>query len=278
MSSVCQKPQTRSFSAFLCPSRLLIRKLFRSPFLLLLLSFLGITGAYGADAATLMAHSRPSSAIVIGFVGGFVSHNDLRHSEVQLANTLRSEYKGQAHVAVFENRHRQDAYTSVLKWLDGDGDPGLSDTEKTHARIILYGHSWGASAVVALARQLQAAHIPVLLTIQVDSISKPGFDDHLIPANVERAVNFFQTGGALHGEQTIAAADPERTEILGDFRFDYKTQPAPCSTYPWFARHFMKGHTSIECDPKVWSRIESLITRYLTAPGSQPSTISTNLH
>ncbi|HEY7352057.1 MAG TPA: hypothetical protein VH596_04745 [Terriglobales bacterium] len=276
MSSVCQKPQTTSFSTVPCPDHLFIKGLSRSAFLFLLLSLLGGTSAYGAAAAALIPSTSSGSAIVVGFVGGFVSHNDLRHSEVQLANKLKSEY-GRAHVAVFENRHRDDAHTAVLKWLDGDGDPGLSDAEKREARIILYGHSWGASAVVALARQLQTDHIPVLLTIQVDSISKPGLDDHVIPANVERAVNFFQTGGVLHGEQKIVAADPEHTEILGDFRFNYKVQPAACSTYPWIARHFMKGHTSIECDPKVWSRIESLITRYLITPNSQPSTISTNL-
>ena len=68
-----------------------------------------------------------------------------------------------------------------MKWLDSDGNGGISDSEKRQARIILYGHSWGASAVVALARELQKQQIPVLLTIQVDSITKPGQDARVIP-------------------------------------------------------------------------------------------------
>lgn len=211
----------------------------------------------------------PNSAIVIGFVGGFVHHNDTRHAEVQLAEKLRTGYSGRAHVSIFENHRREDAYNAVMKWLDSDGNGGISDSERRQARIILYGHSWGASAVVALARELQKQRIPVLLTIQVDSITKPGQDDRIIPPNVVRAVNFYQAGGMLHGLAEIVPADPIRTQILGDFRFDYKKQPEPCSTYPWFARHFLKGHTAIECDPNVWSRIETLIGEYLLPVQSQ---------
>jgi hypothetical protein len=220
-------------------------------------------------AKPLASGNAPNSAIVIGFVGGFVHHNDTRHAEVQLAEKLRAGYTGRAHVSIFENHHRDDAYNAVMKWLDSDGNGGISDSERRQARIILYGHSWGASAVVALARELQKQRIPVLLTIQVDSITKPGQDDRIIPPNVARAVNFYQAGGMLHGLQEIVPADPTRTQILGDFRFDYKRQPEPCSTYPWFARHFLKGHTAIECDPQVWSRIETLIGEYLLPTQNQ---------
>jgi pimeloyl-ACP methyl ester carboxylesterase len=190
---------------------------------------------------------------------------------VQVAEKLRREYGGTAHVEVFENHHRQLAHAAVLKWLDRDRDGRLSDPEKQQARIILYGHSWGGAAVVALARQLEREHIPILLTIQVDSISKPGHDDRVIPANVGRAINFYQTRGPLHGKPGIVAADPGRTEILGDFRFSYKKEPEPCSAYPWFARHFLKGHISIECDPIVWSRVEGLITEYLFPQAAESS-------
>ena len=223
----------------------------------------------------LTAGAAANSAIVIGFVGGFVHSNDTRHAEVQLAEKLRTGYSG-AHVSIFENHHRDDAYNAVMKWLDSDGNGGISDSERRQARIILYGHSWGASAVVALARELQKQRIPVLLTIQVDSITKPGQDDCIIPPNVARAVNFYQAGGMLHGLPEIVPADPLRTQILGDFRFDYKKQPEPCSTYPWFARHFLKGHTAIECDPNVWSRIETLIGEYLAPVQNQVQAPASN--
>ena len=47
----------------------------------------------------------------------------------------------------------------------------------------------------------------MLLTIQVDSISKRGENDALIPANVAEAINFYQPNGLLHGQAQIRAAD-----------------------------------------------------------------------
>jgi pimeloyl-ACP methyl ester carboxylesterase len=225
--------------------------------------------AASADRLPVSSDSNSGPAIVVGFVGGFVHRDDRRHSEVQLAEKLCAAYGNRAHVGVFENHRLGDAHLAILKWLDADGDGNLSDSEKRDARIIIFGHSWGASAALALARQLQKDTIPVLLTIQVDSISKPGQDEHTIPANVARAVNFYQTAGPLHGETTIVAADRARTEILGDYRFRYLKPPAACSAYPWLARHFLRGHTSIECDPKVWSTVEALIGEYLFPPDTR---------
>ena len=63
--------------------------------------------------------------------------------------------------------------------------------------IIIYGHSWGASETIALARKLGHRNIPGLLTIQVDSIAKPRGRDAVIPPNVANAVNFYQTGSSM---------------------------------------------------------------------------------
>jgi len=99
----------------------------------------------------------------------------------------------------------------------------------------------------------------VLLTIQVDSVSRGGENGQVIPANVAEAANFYQLDGFLHGQPQIRAADPARTHILGNFRFDYKTTPINCKHYPWYDNVFMKPHTEIECDPRVWDQVESLI-------------------
>jgi hypothetical protein len=112
---------------------------------------------------------------------------------------------------------------------------------------------------IALARSLQADGVPVLLTIQVDSIAKKGQNDALIPENVEHAVNFYQDKGLLRGREKIQAADPNRTEILGNFRMDYSAKPISCPQYPWYDRVFMRSHIEIECDPAVWHRVEDLI-------------------
>jgi hypothetical protein len=176
--------------------------------------------------------------VVVGFVGGFVKHDDLIHSTVQLAARLRKDYPSGVSVATFQNRQGDLAREHVLRLLDTDHDGKLSVEERRNARIIIYGHSWGASQTVTLARQLEREGIRVLLTIQVDSVSKPGQEDALIPAH---------------------------TEILGNFRFDYANNPIRCDAYPWWNRLFMKSHIEIECDPKVWNRVESLIRAKLPA-------------
>ena len=156
--------------------------------------------------------------IVIGFVGGFVKHDNAVHSEVQLAARLRQDYSSGVEVEVFENHRREKAHEQVLRSLDTDQDGTLSPEEKQQARIIIYGHSWGASETVTLARELEKDGIPVLLTIQVDSISKSNQNDKMIPANVTQAANFYQPNGLLRGRPEIRPADAARTQIIGNFR------------------------------------------------------------
>jgi hypothetical protein len=216
-------------------------------------------GRLAAESGVLPA----STAIVIGFVGGFVRHNDAIHREVQLAAHLRNDYLSGVDVKIFENHLGEQAHQEILRSLDTDRDGTLSADEKRAARIVLYGHSWGASEVVHAARTLQKEGIPVLLTIQVDSVSKPGEDDRHIPANVSQAINFYQLDGLLHGQSKILASDPVHTRILGNFQSDYKSKTVDCDGYPWYAQLFMKPHIEIESDPKVWNRIESLIREQL---------------
>jgi len=203
---------------------------------------------------------KPSEKLlVIGFVGGRVAHTNAIHEEVQLAAHLRETYPTDLEVEIFENHSGPLAVQAILRSLDADHDGALSAGEKQKARIVLYGHSWGASEAVTTARALQKDGIPVLLTIQVDSVSKRGEDDGIIPSNVAEAINLYQLNGFLHGREKILAADPLRTRILGNLRFEYKSRTANCSAYPWFARMFMRPHIEIESDPIVWAKVETLI-------------------
>ncbi len=217
------------------------------------------TLAFGLFSSHASAGPLTSPLIVIGFVGGFVHNNDMVHQEVRLATRLRNDHPPGLEVKIFENHSGRRAYQEIMRFLDSDHDGNLSAQEKRNARIVLYGHSWGASETVTLARSLQKESVPVLLTIQVDSVRKPGADDRLIPANVAQAINFYQLDGLLHGQRQIVAADPLHTQILGNFQLDYKTNPVNCDGYPWFARTFMRPHIEIESDPKVWNQVESLI-------------------
>jgi len=209
--------------------------------------------------------------IVIGFVGGFVRHDDPVHSGVQLAARLRQDYPSGVYINTFENHQGDQAHRQVLHLLDTDRDGALSAAEKRNARVVIYGHSWGASETVALANQLNRDGVPVLLTIQVDSVEKSGEDDSVVPANVAQAVNFYQSDGLLHGRPAIRAADPARTQILGNFRQDYATKPIRCDAYPWWDRYLMKSHVEIECDPRVWKQVESLIRSKLPPPARASS-------
>jgi hypothetical protein len=233
--------------------------------------------------------------LVIGFTGGFVHSDDLRHSEPQLAQRLARDYGDHVEVAMLENRQREQAHKLIIDWLGRLEQAGLMETlsqpgkaiyggtrgsqtdrtsrgaatpvatqsligeERGQPRIILFGHSWGASAVVYVSRELERDGIPVALTVQVDSVKKHGEDDSVIPANVAEAVNFYQPSGILHGQRRIIAADPSSTTILGNYHFSYHHEPAACHAYPWYNRVMFKGHTAIECDPQVWSQVETLI-------------------
>lgn len=237
--------------------------------------FLGVVLAiaqtgFAQSVPATVAHTMPP-VIVIGFVGGFVQHDNLVHAEVQLAARLRKAYPTGVEVETFESYHEGKAKEKIRSLLDTNHDGTLTLDEKHSGCIIIYGHSWGGSEAIALARDLGKDGIPVLLTIQVDSVSRIHQNDSLIPANVAQAVNFYQANGLLHGQPKIRAADPARTHILGNFRFDYKASPLKCDEYPWYDRIFAKSHTQIECDPNVWKQAESLIRSNLP-----PATVKGN--
>lgn len=198
-------------------------------------------------------------AIILGFVGGFVKRDDVMHPEVLFATYLRSRYGSAVHVHVFGNHEGKKALQDIVLCLDTNKDGFLTATEKEQARIILFGHSWGASQTLTFARELQRRGIPVSLTIQIDSVKKFGQDDHTVPANVAKAVNFYQRKGLTRGQPLIVAADTRRTKILGNFHMKYEDHQVNCDNYGWFSRVFNKPHHQIENDPQVWDQIASYI-------------------
>ncbi len=208
-------------------------------------------------AAESSANAR--KVIVIGFVGGFAREDDQGHPEVQFAEYLQDHYRPGMHAEVFANHDGRKALHEVLRLLDGNGNGNPSSAEKEHARIILYGHSWGAAETVVFARELAKQGIPVLLTIQLDSIAKPGRDDSRIPSNVANAINLYQSRGPLHGRTEIVANDPAQTTIIGNLQMTYDGRRINCDNYPWYARTLNKPHHEIENDPRVWDLAASLI-------------------
>jgi pimeloyl-ACP methyl ester carboxylesterase len=243
--------------------------------LLLLLSVITLQALSTASAQTSRMSSpkvSPPTVIVVAFTGGFVRRNDIRHPEVQMVDRLSEEDIPGVHATIYENRHRGKVLKLILHWLDTNGDGHLSAQEKHNARIILLGHSWGGSATIKLARDLNRDGIPVLMTIQVDSVNKISGEDCLIPPNVREALNFYQTRGPLHSCSNIRATDPSRTRILGNDRYEYQSQPANCRSYSWLNRHVFKTHEAMDCDPRIWSQIDQQVRAQITvARASEPN-------
>ncbi len=215
--------------------------------------------------------------IIIGFVGGFVRSSDIKHPEVQFAARLREAYPSTVHAEVFANHDGKHALRRVLQLLSEDEVGVPTALQKDKASVIIYGHSWGASQAVTLARDLGRLDIPVSLAILVDSVHKPGHDDAVIPPNVRNFVNFYQTRGLIHGRSHIRASDPGRTKMIGNFRMPYEERHIDCGNYPWIARHLNKPHHEIENDPLVWEQITSMIDSELfkrnsVVEASSPST------
>ena len=215
--------------------------------------------------------SSPADTIVIGFVGGFTKADDAKRPEVLFAAYLREHYTNSIHARVFGNHEDKKALSYITQLLDTDHDGSLSDKERERARIIIYGHSWGASETAAFARELGRHSIPVLLTIQLDIIPKPGQRPDQISPNVESAINIYQPKGPLHGKSKIVASDPARTKILGNVRMTYGPRAVNCDNYSWFVRTFNKPHHQVENDPHVWDQVASLIASEVSGVGPLPA-------
>jgi hypothetical protein len=262
------------FRNAILPSRVTLRAITSCLVAVLCASVAALPGDAARDASELSSESSAgasvsqtiSPVIVVGFLGGFVAHDEPHHPEVQLIRDLHQEYPEHVYFGLFENSKVGEAYRNILNQLGAKENQELSDAEKRRARILLFGHSWGASAVIALAMKLERKGIPVMLTIQVDIVAKPFQNDRVIPPNVFEAANFYQMRGFIHGQSRITSADPSRTTILGNFYWQYKEEPAECRDFSWYARFFTKSHIEIECDPKVWSQVKTLLRRRLPDP------------
>ncbi|HEX8711295.1 MAG TPA: hypothetical protein VF730_05430 [Terracidiphilus sp.] len=198
----------------------------------------------------------PGSTLVIGFLGGYDRWNDEHRSVRRIILSLRDQPG--VYAESVSNHHRRVALKLIRRALDTSHDGKLEFEEKTAARIILFGQSWGGAATIATARDLEKLGIPVLLTVQVDSV---GRNDGLVPANVAAAVNFFQHDPlTLWGRSEIRAEDPARTAILGNFQETYRSRPVDESNASWPRKVMGGSHVKLEQDPAVWNRVEQYIS------------------
>ena len=231
-----------------------------------ILSLFGIALSCGhaqrlSDLSTL-GPSMPGDTIVIGFLGGLDKWDDPNRGVRKVALDLRSTGIHGLYAETIENRHRRLAREFVLRALDSNRNGKLDPDESAAARVVLYGQSLGGEAAIDLARELSKVHVPVLLTVQVDSV---GLHAGTIPPNVAKAANFYQHEPfTIRGRQTIHAADPARTTILGNFQFHYDGHAVDESSATWVRRTLGRAHAKMELDPAVWQRVERLILDTVT--------------
>lgn len=195
------------------------------------------------------------STLVIGFLGGFDQWNDEHRSIRQL--TLKLRQMPGVYAESISNHRRAVAMEFILHALDTNRNGRLDPEERSRARVILYGQSWGGAAAIATARDLENLGVPVLLTVQVDSV---GRHDQIIPPNVHAAVNFYQHDPyTIRGRREVRAADPAMTTILGNFQSSYIFRSVDGSNASWARRTFGGSHVKMELDPAIWSRVEEYI-------------------
>ena len=199
----------------------------------------------------------PDDTLLIGFQGGRERWDNDERSPRKLALKLRSLRVPGLHVETLANRSRSLAVTLIERAFDRNRAGVLDPTEGASARIVIYGLSFGGAATVKLARDLSERNIPVLLTIQIDSVGRA---DAVIPPNVRRAANFYQTNGlVIRGEGPIRAQDPKWTTIIADCQMDYSKRKIDISHVNWFKKLGRVAHSYISYDPQVWSRVEKLV-------------------
>jgi len=161
------------------------------------------------------AQLNTNKVIIIGFVGGLRSPEDINQGVVQIRNRLRDVNCTDLQVSTFSHFHWRKTYTNIFQAIDLDLDGTLSDEElRQSPRIIIIGHSLGGWAVIKLARRLEKASIPIELTVQLDSV---GIGDEMVPSNVKFAINYYQRNQwPIRGEKRIRAENVSSTNIINN--------------------------------------------------------------
>jgi hypothetical protein len=227
------------------------------PLAVLLAGGCAIIHPQGYQSFVTQTPAPASSYLVIGFMGGVEAWDADKHMVRKVALKLRSLDLPNVYVETVENRQEKLALQLIQNALDRNGDGKLDEEERASARVILYGHSLGGGSVVKLASGLKEIGVPVLLTIQVDSV---GRKDGIIPSNVARAINFYQHDGPfIRGRSEIVAEDSRKTTILGNYKYDYRNKKVDDSALVWLARALEGAHAKLEFDPDVWAKVVQLI-------------------
>jgi hypothetical protein len=116
----------------------------------------------------------------------------------QLRDTVAVQYKIPAHSTMWYNAG--DVSRSIISSYYH---------RKAHRPIILIGHSLGANEQIKVARNLNAAGVPVALLVTVDAVSQT-----IVPPNVKKVLNVYKPGFVpMFSGLKLKAVDPNATLI-----------------------------------------------------------------
>jgi hypothetical protein len=178
--------------------------------------------------------------IYAGFVGALETSNHKHSGVVQIRDTLR----GSDYTDVCANSFIPISWSSGRDWIltHFPSHPGPLTAQELEIapRVIMVGHSTGGWAMLSVARELRDKHIPVELTVQIDSV---GITDYTIPDNVKTGAIFYAWDALFFmNTKHVRLEDPERTKVI--------------------ARVVVKdaSHLSITRDPRIRELVMDAVT------------------
>jgi hypothetical protein len=199
-------------------------------------------------------HHTGCRIIYAGFVGALETSNHKHSGVVQIRDTLR----GTEFPDVCANSFIPISWTSGRDWIltHFPSHPGaLTPAELESApRIILVGHSTGGWAMLSVARDLRDKHIPVELTVQIDSV---GVTDYTIPKNVNSGAIFHAWDALMFmTTKNVHLEDPTHTKLIANILVKDAS------------------HISITRDPRIRQLVMDAVSKLRLEIAALPSSVA----
>jgi hypothetical protein len=193
------------------------------------------------------AAASPGAArvVVVGFTGG-LEPRGFQDSGIATVIRQTGGMGGEGVVALqFTHGEWRQAAARVLDLARSSPD---SLGHLRQPLIVACGHSMGAISMGKFAQLLGQSGLEVSLAVYIDAFS---VGTPRVPANVQCAINFYQRAGIfrglpVRGQASLAAVEPARTTLLGNYRLIPRDKPPKARARPnrrlFFEQHYRLAH------------------------------------
>jgi hypothetical protein len=220
------------------------------------LPFAPATGATASSSIIggIQNSKPPCRILYLGFVGALEPAGHRNNGVVQIRDILRKPGNSDVCAESFIPIEWTAGRNWILKHFASHPGPLTPDELASSPSVILVGHSTGGWALLLVARSLRSKHIPVELTIQIDSV---GFTDFTVPRNVKAGAIFHARDAlAFMTTKNLRLEDPAHTKLVANVRVKHA------------------NHISVTRDPRikdlVLATVENLRATSLNAGESHP--------